>query len=99
MSFAQSVGSTYERVVTGRLLVQLTIPQQIAKFGGQMQIRFAFRTGAFFGTPTVTFFAKYIEVMAGRDIGLNFKDFTIGSPEYSSIGAAPLPPSDFIPID
>ena len=98
MGFFQTAGSTYERVVTGRRLIQLQIPQQIQKSGGQMQIRYAFRTGAFDLSPTVTFFAKHIEVMTGRDLGLNFKDFVIGSPEYASIGAAPIPPSTVPPI-
>jgi hypothetical protein len=97
--FLKYVGDTVERVITGRRLVQLPIPNEIVKSGGQMQIRYTFRTGPLSGPPTATFFAKYIEVMTGRDLGLNFKDFVIGSPEYSSIGAGPVPPVAFIPID
>jgi hypothetical protein len=63
-----------------------------------MQIRYAFRTGVFASSPTCTFFAKHIEVMTGRDLGLNFKEFVIGSPEYASIGAGPIAPSTSPPI-
>ena len=95
---AQNFGTTYERVVTGKILTQYTIPNQIQKSGGQMQLRFQFGAGTGDGDADATLYAKYIEVITGRDLGLNFKEFVIGSPEYASIGAAPVPPSTVPPI-
>jgi hypothetical protein len=87
-----NAGNTYERVNTGRRLRQLSIPSQITGSGGEMQLRFKFRGGLDFSYVTGSMYAKYIEVMTGRDLGLNFKTFVIGSPEYASIGAEPIVP-------
>ena len=87
-----NAGSTYERVNTGHRLVQLSIPSQITGSGGEMQLRFKFRGGVAFSYVTGSMYAKYIEVMTGRDIGLNFKDYIIGSPNYAAIGAVPVEP-------
>lgn len=86
------VGNTYERVNTGHRLIQLSIPLPITGSGGQMQLRFKFRGGIPYSYVTGSMYARYIEVMTGRDIGLNFKDYIIGSPNYASIGAMPVEP-------
>ena len=96
-----SAATTYDRVVTGRNLKQFLIPTQIAASGGQMQLRFKFRTnGGFVDTngylPDVDVYVKHIEVLTGRQIGLNFKNYIINSPEYGSIKSVGTVPPDFI---
>jgi hypothetical protein len=95
---SQNFGTTYERVITGRRLRKYIIPNEIQKSGGQMQLRFQFGAATGTGDADATLYAKHIEVITGRDLGLNFKEFVIGSPEYASIGAAPIPPSTSPPI-
>ena len=94
-----SAATTYDRVVTGRNLKQFLIPPAITGSGGQMQLRFKFRTnGGFVDTngylPDVDVYVKHIEVLTGRQIGLNFKNYVIDSPEYGSIkSVADVPPA------
>lgn len=90
----------YDRVVSGRVLTQFPIPNAISGSGGQMQLRFKIRKSA--GSvdssngylPDVDFYVRHIEVLTGRQIGLNFKNYIINTPDYASIGAVPsVPPA------
>jgi hypothetical protein len=84
-----AAGTTYERVNTGRRLIQLPIPSPITGSGGQMQLQFKFRNGSGAANITSSFYTKYIEVLSGRDIGLNFKENFLGTPIFSAIGSSP----------
>lgn len=91
---AMSASATYDRVVTGKRLAnfQYAIPRPISGSGGQMQLRFQFTGASVTGNDsTASLYAKYIEVMTGRDLGMNFNEYFIGSPEFSAIGASPSP--------
>ncbi len=66
-----------------------------------MQLRFKLRTNGGYPDeangylPDVDVFVRHIEVLTGRQIGLNFKNYIINSPDYAAIGAIPTVPLEF----
>ena len=68
-----------------------------------MQLRFKIRrNGGYadyalpYNVPDTDVYVRHIEVLTGRQIGLNFKNYIINSPEYGSIKSAGTVPPDFI---
>ena len=83
---------TYSNIVAGRNLNVLPIPKEVTGSGGFVQLRFQQAITTYVpngdsGSAVATVYSKYINVMVGKDLGNNFRNFSITSPLFSSIGA------------